>query len=125
MTLLVGGVVILIGGLSMAVLMGGLDGLGALPYGMMGYGFAWAPWMSWWVGGVSILAGATVLAAAAGVRSSPLPSPAWGIVAIIAGTISFLGMGGYMFGGGLAIIGGALALLRAPETKPQTPAGGS
>lgn len=108
-SLLVGGVLIVVGGLMGATMMGS----GWMPMaGMMGsaMGDAWLADMAWWMGGVGVASGAVVLLAASRVyRARDMAS--WGVVAIVAGAFSLFAMGGFVLGAFAAIAGGALALV--------------
>lgn len=110
-SLLVGGILIVVGGLMGAVMMGAYGWSGMMG-GMMGayMSDAWVANMSWWMGGIGLVTGALVLVASGQVlrgREVAL----WGVVAIAAGALSLFAMGGYLLGAIGAIAGGALALV--------------
>lgn len=112
LSLLVGGILIAVGGL-MGALMMGYGPLGVMPMGAMMGGYVdegWAAQMAWWMGLVGLATGAFVLLAAYNVRQGR-STAAWSVVAIVAGALSLFAMGGYVVGAVAAIAGGALGLL--------------
>jgi len=120
-SLLVGGVLILVGGIGMPLMMGGF-GFGTPMSSMMGgYGYApgWGAW-AWWMITISLVSGAVVLVAASRVRLDHRSRRMGGILGIVGGAVSLLAMGGWIIGAVASIIGGALALTseRAPEQRP-------
>ncbi len=111
---LVGGILILVGGFSGLLFMGFGSmggGWGMMPM-MGGYnpGSGWFWGMGLWMGFWGIAAGVVTIVAAVRFRTTPSAAGTWGIVAIVAGAVSLLGMGGYFIGAAAAIAGGALAV---------------
>lgn len=116
--LLVGGTLILVGALMSLFMMGFW---GAWPWmsmsGMMGgyptnYGGGGWTAMAWWMGAWGAITGSLVLIAAARMRADR-DTLTWGIIAIVAGALSLLAMGGFIVGAIAAIVGGALALAQS------------
>lgn len=115
LSLLVGGALIVAGGVmgaGMAVWMGMGDGrwMGGMMgpgYGVDGMFFSimMAAMAAW-----ALLTGALVLVAAWRLRVEPARAGFWGVVALVAGALSLLGMGGWMIGSVAALVGGGLAL---------------
>lgn len=121
--MLTGGILILVGGLTMGMMTGvGLFGGGFMGMGSMmsGYGYDWA-WMGWWMGGISVVTGGAVLVAAGRLRLGAAERSRAGMIAIVAGALSLLAMGGWIFGAALAVLGGVLALTTVPTAS--SPAG--
>lgn len=109
-SLLVGGVLIIAGGVMGGVLMGGygMGMVGNAPVGGFGPFFGW---LTAW----AFVTGAVVLVAAFRVRIHPAEAGTWGVAAIVAGALSFLGMGGFFIGAAAAIAGGVMALFRLSD----------
>ncbi|MEM0203168.1 MAG: DUF6114 domain-containing protein [Archaeoglobaceae archaeon] len=109
----------LIGGV--LILIGSTMGFGMPMYGWMGCGMmgnAWgfvAPmgglWLIGMVSGILVIIGAVML------NARPAEHNVWGTIILVFSVISFLGMGGFMVGAILGIIGGALALGFKPVAK--------
>jgi len=59
---------------------------------------------------VSIVFGAIVIGGAILMFKKPLQIHQWGVIVLVASALSFIGMGGFMIGGILGIIGGVIAL---------------
>lgn len=116
-SLLAGGVLILVGGLGMGTMMN-YWGSGMMG-GMMGYApsATWLAGMAWWMIGVSLVTGILVLLAAYNIRNGR-DSTLWGTLAIVAGALSLLAMGGWILGAAASILGGALALAHKPAAPP-------
>lgn len=121
-SLLAGGLLIIVGGLAGGMMMGALSGM--MNYGMMG-GYAsymttsWFAGMAWWMTIIGLVMGGLVLYAAYRLRMTPHEKTLVGTIAIVAGLLSFLAMGGWILGGVLALLGGALAL--ASNSAPASP----
>ena len=110
---LIGGILILLGGgvsyiwfmfggFSMGGMMGGFQGMmGSLgiPFGFMS-GF----FLIGLVSGVIITIGSVML------NARPSEHNAWGMIILVFSIISLLGMGGFLVGAILGIVGGALAI---------------
>lgn len=123
LALLVGGVLIVVGGAMGALMMGAWGWTGTMAGMMDAYGAPrWGAWMAWWMGGVGILTGGVVLAAAYHVHRARGVAP-WGVAAIVAGALSLFARGGYVLGAVAAIAGGALALVDQQGQAPR--AGGA
>lgn len=123
LSLLVGGILIVVGGLLGPLMMGTVGWVGAMPMnGMMNAyaGDAWVASAAWWMGGVGIITGAFVLIAAYNVNRGR-DRPLWSTIAIVAGALSLFAMGGYMLGAIAAITGGVLGLV--DQQRGDTPAG--
>ncbi len=124
---LVGGVLILIGGLVSSVwsVMGGsnfwgmTDGNGGMMGGTGGMMGGW----NWMMGGygfpfgflgafsfVALVAGVLVIVGAVMLNARPAEHLTWGVIVLVFSVISFVGMGGFVIGALLGIVGGALAL---------------
>jgi len=61
---------------------------------------------------VSIVFGAIVIGGAILMFKKPLQTRQWGVMVLVASALSFTGMGGFMIGGILGIIGGVIALTK-------------
>ncbi|WP_174448299.1 DUF6114 domain-containing protein [Conexivisphaera calida] len=61
-----------------------------------------------------LISGIIVLISATMLRSRPAEGTTWGILIIVFSIFSFFGMGGFVVGAILGIIGGAFALSHAP-----------
>ncbi len=84
---------------------------------------AFIPQMGWMMGQqftsgivfgsiVSIVFGAIVIVGAILMFKKPLQTRQWGVIVLVASVLSFTGMGGFMIGGILGIIGGIIALTK-------------
>lgn len=118
--LLAGGLVIIVGSLLGAAMLGVWDDAVPAMMGdeMMGL---WTPAqmadvigegvlvMAWWMGGFGLLSGSLVLFAAYLARTEGDATTA-GTLGIVGGALSILAMGGWMIGALLAIVGGALLI---------------
>ena len=110
-----GGVLMLVGGMlsslwfiSGASYFGGVGMMGGLGGMMGGFGFPFGM-----MGGLSLVglvAGIIVIVGAVMLSSRPTERTAWGTIIIIFSAISLLGMGGFLIGAIMGIVGGALAL---------------
>ena len=123
---LIGGILILIGGIasSMWFMLGGsnfwgmMGGIGGMMggWGMMdGYGFPFG-----FMGGfsfVALIAGIFVIIGAVMLNARPAEHVTWGVVVLVFSIISFVGMGGFVLGALLGIVGGALALSWRPLSE--------
>jgi len=61
---------------------------------------------------VNIVFGAIVMGGAILMFKKPLQTSQWGVIVLVASALSFIGMGGFMIGGILGIIGGVIALTK-------------
>jgi len=116
-SLLAGGILIVIGGVGVALMMGFT---GMMGYGMMGNYASymttnWFAGMAWWMGLIGLATGGIVLFAAYRLRQDPTDRATAGTLGIIGGALSLLAMGGWVVGASLAILGGALALGGPPN----------
>lgn len=121
LSLLIGGILIVVGGLMGSLMMGTYGWRGMAPFGSMMepyVGDAWLVGMSWWMGGVGLVTGGFVLVAAYQVyRVRGIAF--WSTIAIVAGALSLFAMGGYVLGAIAAIAGGALGLLDKEQDSPR------
>ncbi|MGC8613613.1 MAG: Rieske 2Fe-2S domain-containing protein [Conexivisphaera sp.] len=65
-----------------------------------------------------LISGIIVMVSATMLRSRPAEGTTWGILIIVFSIFSFFGMGGFVVGAILGIIGGAFALSQAPVRGP-------
>ena len=114
---LVGGLLVLVGaGLMMTFsygapyfgMMGSYGGMMSGYYGMM-HGFGYGGWF-YAAGAMGLVSGIAILIGAAMIYTRPNKAPTWGLIVLIFSIVSLFGMGGFIFGAILGIIGGALAL---------------
>ena len=61
---------------------------------------------------VSTVFGVIVIGGAILMFKKPLQTRQWGVIVLVASVLSFTGMGGFMIGGILGIIGGIIALTK-------------
>jgi len=92
-------------------MMGGYMGMGmmgniGIPFGFMGS-----------LSLIGIVSGILVIIGAVMLSLRPAEHEAWGITILIFSVISLLGMGGFLIGAILGIIGGAFALSLKPTVK--------
>jgi hypothetical protein len=115
---IIGGVLMLVGG-SMAFMMlsyndeyGMMSGFGGMMGGYRGMmddvGFPYNVLDGFML--VSLVSGILVIVGAVMMDIHPSQSRTWGIIVLIFSIISFVGMGGFLVGAVLGIVGGALAL---------------
>jgi len=74
-----------------------------------------APWFTAMMTGTSIIgsvSGAMVILGAIMMSQKPHESHKWGVIVLIFSLLSFFGMGGFLIGAVLGIIGGTLALAK-------------
>lgn len=115
----VGGALIVVGALVGPAMMVLMMGGGSFPQPMMrGMGGAtgdWIPSAALAMGAWGLIMGGLVLVAALRVRARPDEALPWGVIMIVAGSLSLLAMGGFLVGAVAAVAGGALAVAaRAP-----------
>lgn len=113
---LISGVLILIGGVMMMGLarfpyfgdmMGSYAWMMGVEYGMtVGYGWAWFYVLSF----IGIISGILVLVGAIMLYREPAKAYTWGTLILVFSVLSFFGMGGFMIGALLGVVGGALAI---------------
>jgi hypothetical protein len=123
--LLIGGILILVGGLMGAFMMGtwGWTGMMSMSGMMDAYtGTGWSTTMAWWMGIIGFASGSLVITSAYQVYRQQ-ETVRWGVIAIVAGALSLFAMGGYVIGAIAAIAGGALALIDKQQESPR--AGGA
>ena len=88
-------------------MMGGYYGMMSGYYGLMGgYGGGWFYAFSV----IGIISGILVLTGAIMLYNEPSRAYTWGILILVFSVLSFLGMGGFMLGALLGVVGGVLAL---------------
>lgn len=87
---------------------GGMMGGGG--WGMMSGGFMWAAVGT--VSAISIGAGAVSITGGYLIYKKPASASVWGAAILVAGIIGLFGMGGFLIGPILGIIGGILALAK-------------
>ncbi|MEM4494275.1 MAG: DUF6114 domain-containing protein [Candidatus Caldarchaeum sp.] len=111
---LVAGVLILVGGLmGMVAWMawGGMSYWGG-GWGMMGpMMMGW--WLPMWFSAFSVLglvSGIVIIASAMMLQNSPSEAKTWGTLILVFSVVSLFGMGGFLIGAILGIVGGILAL---------------
>jgi len=66
---------------------------------------------------VSLVSGVLVIVGAVMINIHPSQSSTWGIVVLVFSIISFVGMGGFVIGAVLGVVGGILALTWRPKSK--------
>jgi hypothetical protein len=101
------------GGFGIGGMMGGFSGMMGGFQGMMGslgipFGFISGLFLIGLVSGVLVMIGALML------NTRPTEHTAWGIIILVFSAISILGMGGFLVGAILGIIGGTLAISWKP-----------
>jgi hypothetical protein len=101
------------GGFGIGGMMGGFSGMMGGFQGMMGslgipFGFISGLFLIGLVSGVLVMIGALML------NTRPTEHTAWGIIILVFSAISILGMGGFLVGAILGIVGGALAISWKP-----------
>lgn len=101
------------GGLGMGGMMAGFGDMMGGFQGMMGsfgipFGFMSGFFLIGLVSGVLVMIGALML------NTRPTEHTAWGIIILVFSAISILGMGGFLVGAILGIVGGALAISWKP-----------
>jgi hypothetical protein len=123
---IIGGALMLLGG-SIAFVMlayhdgnfGMMDGLGGMMGGyrdmMGGFGFPYGIMSGLML--VSLVSGVLVIVGAVMINIHPSQSYTWGIIVLVFSIISFVGMGGFLIGAVLGVVGGVLALTWRPKSK--------
>ena len=101
------------GGFGIGGMMGGFSGMMGGFQGMMGslgipFGFISGLFLIGLVSGVLVMIGALML------NTRPTEHTAWGIIILVFSAISILGMGGFLVGAFLGIVGGALGIRWKP-----------
>jgi hypothetical protein len=111
---LIGGLIIIVGGLfsffcngNSGVLYGMMNGT----YGYYGTGF----WLA--LSSLSIISGIIVILGAIMLNSRPTAHMTWGIIILVFAIVSFVGMGGFLIGAILSLIGGAFAINWKPQVN--------
>lgn len=117
---LVGGIMILIGGIvSLLWLVGvfptSLEPLASLRSNIMGEQEFRLFQIRYTAAGLS--SGVAVILTSLMLKMRPRESKRWGIMIIVLSAMSILGMGGFIFGMALGIIGGALAIMRSKSLE--------
>jgi hypothetical protein len=123
---IIGGALMLLGG-SMAFIMltyydedfGMMNGFGGMMGGyrhmMNGLGFPYDFMSDLML--VSLVSGVLVIIGAVMINIHPSQSSTWGTIMLVFSIFSFLGMGGFLIGAVLGIVGGVLALSWKPKPK--------
>ena len=123
---IIGGALMLLSG-SMALMMltyhnGGfemMDGFGSMvgDHGHMmdGLGFPYGIVSGLML--VSLVSGVLVIVGAVMINIHPSQGSTWGIIVLVFSIISFVGMGGFVIGAVLGVVGGVLALTWRPKSK--------
>lgn len=95
--------------------------MGGMMQGWYGMHYQYAfPGIVYWVGISGIIMGLIVIISSVMVYRNSRESLGWGIIALIASSLSLLSMGGFIVGAILGIIGSALAITYSfPETKTE------
>ncbi|MEM0384093.1 MAG: hypothetical protein QXS57_00370 [Candidatus Caldarchaeum sp.] len=117
---LAGGVLILAGGvfgLTAWMMWGGMAYWGGWrgmmgPWMMMGW---WMPWAWSALSLTGLFSGIAVIASALMLQSRPNQAQTWGALILAFSIISIFGMGGFIIGALLALVGGILALTWKPQ----------
>ena len=118
---LIGGILILVGGVGMTAMMsmwgwGMMRGWGGVMGPWMMGGWAFIPSMLTGLGVFGIICGIIVIVGAAMLNSKPEEHTKWGTLILIFSILSiFGGMGGFLVGLILGVIGGALAISWKPK----------
>lgn len=109
---LVAGVLILVGGLFGVVGWMAWGGMWGGGWGMMGpMMMGW--WMPMWLSTFSVLglvSGIVIVASALMLQNRPSEAKTWGTLILVFSVVSLFGMGGFIIGAILGIVGGILAL---------------
>lgn len=113
---LIGGLIIIVGGLFSFFCYGNSGVL----YGMMSgtYSYMSGFWLALPL--LSIASGVIVTIGAIMLNSRPRERMTWGIIVLAFAVASFVGMGGFLIGALLSIIGGALAINWKPPVETPT-----
>lgn len=93
-------------------MMGGYYGMANGYYDMM-QGFGYPGWF-YGAAAIGLVAGIVVLVGAVMIYARPSNVGTWGLVVLVFSALSFFGMGGFLFGAILGIVGGVLAVVWRP-----------
>ena len=97
-------------------MMGGYGGMMGGLQGMMGsFGFPFGLMMGFPL--IGLVSGILVIVGAVMLDAHPAEHTGWGTVILVFSIISFLGMGGFLVGAILGVIGGAFAISWRPPSK--------
>ena len=97
-------------------MMGGYGGMMGGLQGMMGsFGFPFGLMMGFPL--IGLVSGILVIVGAVMLETRPAEHTGWGTVLLVFSIISFLGMGGFLVGAILGVIGGAFAISFRPPSK--------
>jgi hypothetical protein len=121
----IGGILILLAGI-MILAMGATFGYGyAMMGGMMyGYGSGLIGSVMSGIGIWSIICGVVIIVGAWMIGSNPVAAhTTWGALILALSALSYIGGGGFLFGGILGIIGGILAITWKPAQTAEAPKG--
>jgi hypothetical protein len=69
------------------------------------------------LGVFGLISGAIVVASAVMLQASPARRRTWGVLILVFSALSFLGLGGFVAGAVLGIVGGAMALRWTPKQQ--------
>lgn len=122
---LIGGILILIGGLTRTAMMGllnwGMGSLGMMDGWMKGRGEymiggrGFLPSMFFGIGILSVVCGIIVIVGAVMLNSKPQGHSKWGTLILVFSLLSLIGAGGFLAGLILGVVGGALAISWKPK----------
>ncbi len=77
----------------------------------------WAAWV-WWIPSIiGIASGAVIIVGALSMYSNPQLSQLWGALILIFSLVSLLGLGGFIVGALMGIVGGILAIGWRPVAR--------
>lgn len=113
---LIGGILMMAGGLAGLYMYGVWSQMGVPGWGPMmgGWGMqqGWLAGMVGTVSGISLAAGGVVVFGAYSIHARPESRNVWGVGILVASIVGLFGMGGFLIGPVLGIIGGILALAK-------------
>ena len=114
---LIAGILIVAGSVGTLAMLGWYPSMFGIGGGMMGGGWGifmqgFAPWFIATMAGISLAAGAAVLAGAYKMQKEPEKVQVWGFLVLIASIVSLFCIGGFGLGSILGIIGGAVGISR-------------
>ena len=106
---LIGGILMILSSIIVTLAFGIYFAVAPYPYHRMMF-FAWPTIAFGMMSFFGFISGIIVLISAFMLKSKPAESTTWGILIIVFSIFSFFGMGGFVIGAILGIIGGAFAL---------------
>lgn len=110
---LIAGILMVLSSIAEAVAFTFFIATGPIAYHRMMF-FAWPALAFGMMSFFGLISGIIVLISAFMLKSKPAESTTWGILIIVFSIFSFFGMGGFVIGAILGIIGGAFALSYSP-----------